>query len=255
MSSQQLAGKTAIVTGAASGIGRETALVFAARGAAVLAVDLDGAGLASLRAEAGSRDLDIRVFAQDLTVSGAAERVFAHCAGELGPPSVLANVAGKGGDASATATTDDDFEFFLRMNLTTTFTMSRQAMSVFGDAGGSIVNTSSTFALVGVRGSAPYSAAKGAVSSLTRQMAADGGRHNVRVNAVAPGLIATPATRGKITDGLFDDLVTRSRPLPRVGVPADVAHVIAFLASDDAAFVTGVTIPVCGGWSTTRFRD
>ncbi|WP_190816694.1 SDR family NAD(P)-dependent oxidoreductase [Saccharopolyspora pogona] len=251
----QLTGKTAIVTGAASGIGRQTAALFVSRGAEVLAVDRDEEGLRELRLAVQASGGDLETLAQDLTAPGAAERVFDVCAGIFGAPNVLANIAGKGGDASAAETTDEDFDYFLRTNLHTTFAMSRQAAITFGESGGAIVNTSSTFALVGVKGSAPYSAAKGAVDSLTRQMAADYGRRNIRVNAVAPGLIETPATRSKIASGVFDDLVTRSRPLPRVGRPSDIANVVAFLVSDDAAFVTGVTIPVCGGWSTTRFRD
>ncbi|GAA1021682.1 oxidoreductase [Acrocarpospora pleiomorpha] len=247
----QLRGKTAIVTGAASGIGRATAALFAARGAAVLAVDRDEEGLLELRDEAGG---EVAVLAVDLTAAGAAERVFDHCVEILGAPNVLANVAGRAGDRSAADTTDEDFESFLRINLGTTFALSRRAVIAFGDAGGAIVNTSSAFALTGVAGSAPYSAAKGAVSSLTRQMAADYGRRGIRVNAVAPGLIETPATRAKIAAGVFDDLVTRSRPLPRVGQPIDVARVLAFLASDEAAFVTGLTIPVDGGWTSTHFR-
>ena len=78
---------------------------------------------------------------------------------------------------------------------------------------------------------------------------------DIRVTAVAPGLVRTPATAAKIDSGIFEDVVTRSRPLPRVGRPDDIAGAVAFLASDDAAFVTGVTLPVCGGWSTTRFRE
>ncbi len=243
----QLRGKTAIVTGAASGIGRATAALFAARGAAVLAVDRDEKGLSELR--------DVSVLAVDLTTAGAAERVFAHCAEVVGVPDVLANIAGRAGDRSAAETTDEDFDAFLRTNLGTTFALSRAAVIAFGEAGGAIVNTSSAFALTGVAGSAPYSAAKGAVSSLTRQMAADYGRRGIRVNAVAPGLIETPATAARIATGTFDDLVTRSRPLARVGQPIDVARVIAFLASDEADFVTGLTVPVDGGWSSTHFRD
>ncbi|MEU0486751.1 SDR family NAD(P)-dependent oxidoreductase [Streptosporangium sp. NPDC006013] len=254
----QLRGKTAIVTGAASGIGRATAALFAARGAAVLAVDRDEKGLLELRDEVAAAGDEVAVpavLAVDLTAAGAAERVFDHCAEAVGAPNVLANIAGKAGDRPAADTTDEDFEFFLRTNLGTTFALSRRAVIAFGDAGGAIVNTSSAFALTGVAGSAPYSAAKGAVSSLTRQMAAEYGRRGIRVNAVAPGLIETPATRAKIAAGAFDDLVTRSRPLPRVGQPIDVARVVAFLASDEAAFVTGLTIPVDGGWSSTHFRD
>ncbi|MGR6919490.1 SDR family NAD(P)-dependent oxidoreductase [[Actinomadura] parvosata] len=250
----QLRGKTAIVTGAASGIGRATAALFAARGAAVLAVDRDEKGLLELRDEVAAAGDEVAVLAVDLTATGAAERVFDHCAEAVGAPNVLANIAGKAGDRPAADTTDEDFEFFLRTNLGTTFALSRRAVIAFGDAGGAIVNTSSTFALTGVAGSAPYSAAKGAVSSLTRQMAAEYGRRGIRVNAVAPGLIETPATRAKVAAGVFDDLVTRSRPLPRVGQPIDVARVVAFLASDEAAFVTGLTIPVDGGWSSTHFR-
>ncbi|MEU3168722.1 SDR family NAD(P)-dependent oxidoreductase [Streptosporangium sp. NPDC006930] len=252
---EQLRGKTAIVTGAASGIGRATAALFAARGAAVLAVDRDEKGLLELRDEVTAAGDEVAVLAVDLAAAGAAERVFDHCAESVGAPNVLANIAGKAGDRPAADTTDEDFEFFLRANLGTTFALSRRAVIAFGDAGGAIVNTSSAFALTGVAGSAPYSAAKGAVSSLTRQMAAEYGRRDIRVNAVAPGLIETPATRAKIAAGVFDDLVTRSRPLPRVGQPIDVARVVAFLASDEAAFVTGLTVPVDGGWTSTHFRD
>ncbi|MFI6314382.1 SDR family NAD(P)-dependent oxidoreductase [Nocardia fusca] len=250
----QLAGRTAIVTGAASGIGRVTADLFVRRGARVLAVDLHADGLAELAERIATPD-SLHTVAVDLTDAGAPDHVAQSCLERFGAPNVLANIAGKAGDGPLEDTTDEDLDFYLRVNFGTAFRLSRATVPHFPPAGGAIVNTSSTFGLVGVRGSAPYSAAKGAVTSVTRQLAADLGRRNIRVNAVAPGLIATPATQAKIDAGLFDDSVTRSRPLPRVGVPADIANAVAFLASEDAAFITGVTVPVCGGWSTTRYRD
>ncbi|MHA4855084.1 SDR family NAD(P)-dependent oxidoreductase [Rhodococcus sp. MSC1_016] len=250
----QLAGRTAIVTGAASGIGRATADLFVRRGARVLAVDLHADGLADLAEQIAERDR-LQTVTVDLTAEDAPDRVVQSCLERFGRPDALANIAGKAGDGPLEDTSDFDLDFYLRVNLGTAFRLSRAVVPHFGEDGGAIVNTSSTFALVGVRGSAPYSAAKGAVTSVTRQLAADLGRRNIRVNAVAPGLVATPATQAKIDAGVFDDAVTRSRPLPRVGVPADIANVVAFLTSDDAAFITGVTVPVCGGWSTTRFRD
>ncbi|MFI5436475.1 SDR family NAD(P)-dependent oxidoreductase [Rhodococcus baikonurensis] len=250
----QLAGRTAIVTGASSGIGRTTAALFAGRGARVLAVDLNADGLSELADQVAQPD-SFRTFTVDLTEDDAPDRVVHECLDRFGGLDTLANIAGKAGDGPLEDTSDDDLEFFLRVNLGTAFRLSRSAIRNFAESGGAIVNTASTFGLVGVRGSAPYSAAKGAVTSLTRQLAADVGRRNIRVNAVAPGLVATPATQAKIDAGVFDDVVTRSRPLPRVGVPADIANAVAFLASDDAAFITGVTLPVCGGWSTTRFRE
>ncbi|HYF19000.1 MAG TPA: SDR family oxidoreductase, partial [Ramlibacter sp.] len=141
------------------------------------------------------------------------------------------------------------------INLRTTFRLSREAVAAFGDQGGSIVNTASTVALVGMPGMAPYSAAKAAVVGLTRQMAAEYGRRGIRVNAVAPGLIETPATAARIRDHAFEDAVTRARPLARVGVPLDVARAFLFFASEESSFITGTVLPVCGGWSTTRFRE
>jgi NAD(P)-dependent dehydrogenase (short-subunit alcohol dehydrogenase family) len=248
--SGRLAGRTAVVTGAASGIGRETALVFAREGAAVLAVDRNAEGLGATVAQAER----LVPYVADLTEPGSAAAVFAACAAELGPADTVANVAGVAGDRGIEFSTDEDLDRYVALNLGITFRMCREAVAVLGE-GGAIVNTSSAVALTGMRGTAPYSAAKAAISGLTRQLAADHGRRGIRVNAVAPGLIRTPATTERIDAGVFDEAVTRSRPLARVGTPRDIANAFAFLASDDAAFVTGVTLPVCGGWTTTRFRE
>ncbi|RJG40598.1 SDR family oxidoreductase [Mesorhizobium sp. DCY119] len=241
-----------VVTGAASGIGRAAATLLASRGALVLGVDRDPDGLATLEHDGAGR---IETLSVDLLAEDAPLVVFERAIDAFGAVNGLANIAGYGRDMSLHKTSDEHLHMQIAVNFETAFRLSRRAVEVFPESGGAIVNTSSTFALVGVPGSAAYSAAKAAVSGLTRQMAADYGRRNIRANAIAPGLIETPATKERIDAGLFDDMVTRSRPLPRVGKPDDVARVVAFLLSQDACFVTGLTVPVCGGWSTTRYRE
>lgn len=249
-----LSNKSAIITGAASGIGRATAELFAERGARVLAVDLDPAGLESLAEEGGSKGQRIETFVQDLTAGGAAEAVFAACTDRIGRPDVLVNVAGRAGGTDLATTSDEDYAYFLSVNLGTTFSLARRAVIEFADGGGAIVNTSSAQGVVGMQGSPMYAAAKAGIDGLTRQLAAEYGPRGIRVNSVAPGLVETPATAQRIADGVFDDAVTKSRPLPYVATARDIACAYAFLASDDASSITGVTLPVCGGWTTTRFR-
>ena len=255
----RLAGKIAVVTGAASGIGRETALLFVREGASVLAVDIAAEALQSTADEAARLKSDgagtLAPLALDLTHADAGTSLFAYCRERLGVPEVLANIAGRGGDGPVHRTRDEDIDHFYDLNLKTTFRLSRAALEALGARGGSIVNTASAVAMVGMTGMAPYSAAKAAVVGLTRQMAADYGRRGVRVNAVAPGLIETPATAARIRAHAFDNAVTRSRPLARVGVPLDIANAFLFFASDESSFITGAVLPVCGGWSTTRFRE
>ncbi len=243
---------TAIVTGAASGIGREIALVLARQGARVLAVDRNGEGLGAVCAQAQGT---MRPCVAGLTAQDAPATVFAACRDAFDAPlSILVNNAGLGNARAAHDTSDADFDRYMDLNLRITFRMSRDALPLFGPKGGVIVNIASIFGLVGFPRSAPYAAAKAALGGLTRQMAADYGPRGVRVNAVAPGLIATPATAERIAASpLFQQGLIRATPLGRPGTPADVADAVAFLCSREAAFISGQTLAVDGGWSTTHF--
>ena len=247
-------GEVAIVTGAGSGIGREIALVLASQGARVLAVDRHAqAADETCRQARGT----IKASVVELTGQAAPATVLAHCADAFDTPvSILVNNAGVGNARAAHLTSDEDWDRFQDANLRITFRLSRDILPVFGYRGGVIVNIASIFGLIGFPNSAPYAAAKAALLGLTRQMAADYGPQNVRVNAVAPGLIATPATAERIASNpLFTDGLVRATPLGRTGTPRDVADAVAFLCSNEASFISGQTLAVDGGWSTTGYRQ
>jgi NAD(P)-dependent dehydrogenase (short-subunit alcohol dehydrogenase family) len=162
---------------------------------------------------------------------------------------ILVNCAARGGGKLAEHTSEEELSEYLQVNVIAQFRLSRFALSHM-DSGGVIVNVGSMFGETGASAMAAYSISKAAVSGMTRQMATDYGPKGIRVVAVAPGLIDTPRTAERMrSDGwLTDSLVNRSA-LRRAGTPEDVASAIAFLASAEAAFITGVVVPVDGGWS------
>ena len=250
-SSPSLAGRLTIVTGAASGIGEATVGLLAGEGARVIAVDRDEDGLARL---AAGRESIVPLVA-DVTDPALPERLSRTLESIGDPLAGLVNNAGIGRGGMAEETSDAELEQFLAVNLVSAFRLSRFAVGAMRAAGGgAIVNVASIYSIVGATASAGYSASKAALAGLTRQMATDYGPENIRVNAVAPGLIETPLTRERIASETWRrHIFIEQAPLRRVGQPIDVARVIAFLLGDAAGFVTGETVRVDGGWAMGRY--
>lgn len=247
-----LVGKAAVVTGAAGGIGRATALRLAAEGARVLAADIKAEGLAETAAMAAG---ELHTLVCNVAADDGPAALMAAAQARLGGVSLLFNNAGIGGSHAATDTDDAELDRFLDVNLRAVFRVSREGVKAMG-RGGAIVNVASIYGMTGFPGSSAYAAAKAGVIGLTRQMAADCGPRGIRVNAVSPGLIETDMTRRRIqTSAWFTDQMTAMTPLGRNGQPEDIAAGVVFLLSDDASFISGQVLTIDGGWLATRYRE
>ncbi len=247
----RFAGKAAIVTGAAGGIGRATALRLAREGANVLGVDRLGDDLAETATLA--EDGNFRTLTADVTGDDAPEDIVAACRDAFGGLDILVNNAGIGGRTAVDDLSDEDWDRVLDTNLRSVFRLSRAALAVIAAPGGCIVNIASVFGLVGFPGSAAYGVAKAGVAQLTRQMAADYAPRGIRVNAVAPGVIDTPMTAKNIReDAWYQRAMIETTPLG-IGQPDDIAGAVAFLCSDDARFIAGEVLTVDGGWMAARY--
>ncbi|MCZ6610602.1 MAG: SDR family NAD(P)-dependent oxidoreductase [Alphaproteobacteria bacterium] len=244
----RLQDKSAVITGAASGIGRAIALKFAHEGAAVMVADLDGKTVMGFADEIEADGGSAIGIGADITKRAEIDAMVAATIERFGRIDVLVNNAGSRIIKPFLEHTEEDWRRMLDVNLTGHFFCCQAVIPHMLEAGGGrIINMASIASFVGRPNRAGYVAAKGGLLSLTRALAADMAGKKITVNAVAPGMIASPLNRDIAEDQVLGDAWNAENLARRWGEPEDVAGVAAFLASDDAGFITGETITVDGG--------
>jgi NAD(P)-dependent dehydrogenase (short-subunit alcohol dehydrogenase family) len=246
---ERLEGKRTIVTGAANGIGRAIALRLASEGARVVIADVNEE---DARGVAEEIDGETLVHKADVTQDGDVEALVERAVSAWGGLDVMVNNAGVGVAGTAVTTTEEEYERVMDVCVRGTFLGMKHAIPAIKDAGGgSVINMSSVAALVGIVDRAVYSAAKGAIYSMTRASAIDHVGEGVRVNCIAPGTVDTPWV-ARITSGYDDPEEARAnmrarQPHGRLVTPEEIAAMAAYLASDESASVIGACMVVDGG--------
>ena len=249
---RRLEGKVAVITGAGAGIGRASALLFAREGAAVTIADLDvaegEAAAAQIRREGGKAAF----VPVDVAESDQVERMMRATVETFGRVDVLFNNAGVNFPATVVEITEEMWRRSLDVNLKGVMLGCRHAIpEMLKTGGGSIISTASMLGLVASPRQAPYSAAKGAVVMLTRQMAIDYAPRNIRVNCLCPSEVNTEMNRRFIEESPNPEAELRRVlariPMDRMAEPGEIASAALFLASDDSSYITGVALPVDGG--------
>jgi NAD(P)-dependent dehydrogenase (short-subunit alcohol dehydrogenase family) len=252
MQQNQLHGKTALITGAASGIGRATALLFAREGASVVLTDVNESAGRTVATEITKHGGRAIFEPADVTRAADCQRVMERAVGDFGGIHILFNNAGIIRRASVVELSETDWDRVMAVNVKAIFLMCRQVIPIMASGGGgSIINTASGWGLAGGPRAAVYCASKGAVVLLTKAMAIDHGPQNIRVNCICPGDTDTAMLRneaqqlGEPNDKFLAEAT--KRPLGRVGKPEEIAQAALYLASDAASFVTGTALVVDGG--------
>ncbi len=253
----RLKDKVALITGAASGIGRATALLFGQEGAKVMCADVNGDGGERVARQIADSDGEAASLTVDVAQEEDVQRMVGETVERWGRLDILFNNAGIGTGGPVTQVSEEDWDRLIDINLKGVFLGCKHAIpEMVKQGGGAIVNTASDAGLRGTAWLSTYCASKGGVVLLTKSLAVEWAEQGVRVNCVCPGVIRTPILDPFIEQGqaLFGDSaeavwerLARAHPIGRVGEPEEVAQAALFLASDEASFVTGVALPVDGG--------
>ncbi|TWE15930.1 SDR family NAD(P)-dependent oxidoreductase [Kitasatospora atroaurantiaca] len=248
----RVSGRATVVTGAAKGIGRAVARLFAAEGARLVLTDVDETGLAALRAELESAGAQVRVVVGDVSVAADARRMVQASVEAYGRIDTLVANAGIIPLQTVVEATPEDWDQVMAVDGRGMFLTCKYAIEeMTRTGGGSIVCLSSVSGLAGQAGQAAYGPAKFVATGLTKHLAVEWAAHGIRVNAVAPGTIRTDRVRQLVDEPggpEYLDAIVLRHPLGRLGEPEEVANAILFLASDEASFVTGAVLPVDGGY-------
>lgn len=247
----RLQGKVALVTGAGSGIGRATALLFAREEAVVVVVDIDGPAAERVAAEIRDSGAAARAAAVDVAREDAVRDLIAGVVAREGRIDVLVNHAGIGFPGTVVETEEADWDRLMAVNVKGVFLGCKHAIPVMErQGGGVIVNTASAVARVGIRNRAAYGASKGAVAALTQAMALDHVAAGIRINCVGPGTIQTPYIEGIMARSAEARAELEARQaMNRLGTPEEIARAILFLASEESSFCTGSLLLADGGWT------
>lgn len=251
-------GKVAVVTGASSGIGRATALLFAQNGMSVFAVGRNEKELSALNQSLASSEGSIKIHLADVTEMSQFERIATEAVESFGKIDVLVNSAGIIKNGSIENTTLDDWDRLMNINLRAVFILMQKCIPFLAETKGNIVNVSSvagTRAFPGVLG---YCVSKAATDQLTRCSALELAAKGIRVNAVNPGVVVTNIhKRGGMDESAYEKFLEHSKethPIGRTGTPEEVAELIYYLASDKASWITGATYEIDGGRAQTCAR-